>query len=41
MRQEQVTLAEAHIAEENTAALATFKSVGFQPIDCGVVYRKA
>ena len=40
MRQEQVTLAEAHIAEENTAALATFKSVGFQPVDCGVVYRK-
>ena len=41
MRQEQVTLAEAHIAEENTGALATFKSVGFQPVDCGVVYRKA
>jgi len=41
MRQEQVTLAEAHIAEDNAAALATFKSVGFQPVDCGVVYRKA
>lgn len=40
MRQEQVTLAEAHIAEENSAALATFKSVGFQPVDRGVVYRK-
>ena len=40
MRQEQVTLAEAHIAEENTGALATFKSVGFQPVDCGVVYRR-
>lgn len=40
MRQEQVTLAEAHIAEDNAAALATFKSVGFQPVDYGVVYRK-
>lgn len=40
MRQEQVTLAEAHIAEDNTAALATFKSVGFQQVDCGVVYRR-
>lgn len=40
MRQEQVTLAEAHIAEENTPALATFKSVGFQQVDCGVVYRR-
>jgi len=34
-------LAEAHIAEENTAAIATFKSVGFQQVDCGVVYRQA
>ena len=41
MRQEQVTLAEAHIEEANTAAVATFKSVGFQPVDCGVVYRRA
>lgn len=41
MRQEQVTLAEAHIAEDNAPALATFKSVGFQQVDCGVVYRKA
>ena len=40
MRQEQVSLAEAHITEENTAAIATFKSVGFQQIDCGVVYRQ-
>jgi ribosomal protein S18 acetylase RimI-like enzyme len=40
MRQEQVSLAEAHIVEENTAAIATFKSVGFQQIDCGVVYRR-
>lgn len=40
MRQEQVTLAEAHIAEDNTPAIATFKSVGFQQVDCGVVYRK-
>ena len=41
MRLEQVTLAEAHIDEANTAAIATFKSVGFQPVDCGVVYRRA
>ena len=41
MRQEQVTLAEAHIEEANTAAIATFKSVGFQSVDCGVVYRRA
>lgn len=40
MRQEQVTLAEAHVAEDNPAALATFKSVGFQQVDRGVVYRK-
>lgn len=40
MRQEQVTLAEAHIAEDNAPAIATFKSVGFQQVDCGVVYRK-
>ena len=40
MRQEQVTLAEAHIDETNAGALATFKSVGFQQVDCGVVYRK-
>ena len=40
MRQEQVSLAEAHIAEDNPAALATFKSVGFEQIDRGVVYRK-
>ena len=40
MRQEQVTLAEAHIDEANTGALATFKSVGFQQVDCGVVYRR-
>lgn len=38
MRQEQVTLAEAHVAEENAAAIATFKSVGFRQVDCGVVY---
>lgn len=40
MRQEQVALAEAHIAEDNPGALATFKSVGFQQVDRGVVYRK-
>ncbi len=40
MKQEQVTLAEAHVAEANPAALATFKSVGFQQVDCGIVYRK-
>jgi len=40
MRQEQVTLAEAHIPEDNAAAIATFKSVGFQQVDCGVVYRR-
>ncbi len=40
MRQEQVTLAEAHVAEENSAALAAFKSVGFQQVDRGVVYQK-
>jgi GNAT superfamily N-acetyltransferase len=40
MRQEQVTLAEAHIAEDNLPAIATFKSVGFQQVDCGVVYRQ-
>ncbi len=41
MRQEQVALAEAHIAEDNPGALATFKSVGFQQVDRGVVYRKS
>ena len=40
MRQEQVALAEAHIAEDNPGAIATFKSVGFQQVDRGVVYRK-
>ncbi len=40
MRQEMVTLAEAHVAENNSAALAVFKSVGFRPVDAGVVYRK-
>ena len=40
MRQEQVTLAEAHIDEANAPAIATFKSVGFQQVDCGVVYRR-
>lgn len=40
MRQEQVTLAEAHIPETNVPAIATFKSVGFQQVDCGVVYRR-
>lgn len=40
MRQEQVSLAEAHISEDNAPAIATFKSVGFQQVDCGVVYRK-
>ena len=40
MRQEQVSLAEAHIAADNPAALATFQSVGFQPVDRGVVYRR-
>ena len=40
MRQEMVTLAEAHVAEDNSAALAVFKSVGFRPVDAGVVYRK-
>lgn len=40
MRQEQVTLAEAHIPETNVPAIATFQSVGFQPVDRGIVYRR-
>ena len=41
MRQEMATLAEAHVADDNPAALAMFRSVGFQPVDRGVVYQKS
>lgn len=41
MKQEQVTLAEAHVVEENRAAMAAFMSVGFRQVDCGIVYRKS
>lgn len=41
MRDEMVTLAEAHIPEDDPAALLLFESAGFSRIDTGIVYRKS
>ena len=40
IRDEMITLAEAHVPEEDAAALKVFESAGFKPVDVGVVYRK-
>ncbi|QDT36455.1 putative acetyltransferase [Stratiformator vulcanicus] len=40
LRDEMVTLVEAHVSESNTAALKVFEYSGFEKIDTGVVYRK-
>lgn len=40
LREELVNKLEAHVSETNAAALKTFESAGFNPVDRGVVYRK-
>jgi ribosomal protein S18 acetylase RimI-like enzyme len=35
-----VALAEVHVAEENAAALAVFRNLGFEQVDAAVLYRK-
>jgi len=40
LRDEMVTLVEAHVCEENEAALKVFKFSGFERVDTGIVYRK-
>ncbi|MEM1061754.1 MAG: GNAT family N-acetyltransferase [Planctomycetota bacterium] len=40
LREELINLAEVHVSEANAAGLRLFQSVGFKPVDAGVVYRK-
>lgn len=40
VRNEMITLVEAHAPESNTGALAVLKSAGFTQLDTGVVYRR-
>jgi len=40
IRQELVTLVEAHVAESNPPAMRMFESTGFTRVDTGVVYRR-
>jgi ribosomal protein S18 acetylase RimI-like enzyme len=39
VRDEMITLAEAHVPEGDAAARRVFESAGFKPVDAGVVYR--
>ena len=41
MREELVTLVEAHAPESNPEAIALLDSIGFQRVDTGIVYRKS
>jgi GNAT superfamily N-acetyltransferase len=40
IRDEMITLAEAHVVEGDIAAATVFESAGFHPVDAGVVYRR-
>ncbi|QDT66457.1 GNAT family N-acetyltransferase [Calycomorphotria hydatis] len=40
LRDEMVTVVEAHVAETNNPAMGVFKASGFERVDTGIVYRK-